>query len=89
MSDSSLWDDHNTVVVLENLIKRMIVKQCNSNPNADAELQDWLAWLKGQSDLTMRFAFKEARSDDIQLNAISLSAEYNRFREEIEQDFRE
>ena len=80
------FDDHSTVVALEFLVKRLIVRRCSDAQDPSVELKDWVDALAAYHDLTTEFAFKHTDNPDAQLNAISAAGEMTRISEEIVAD---
>lgn len=80
------FDDRSTIIVLEFLVRRLIVRRCADAEDPKAELQNWVDALAAHRDLTIEFAFNHAGTEDAQLNAVSAAGEMDRISEEIVSD---
>jgi len=84
------FDDHPTVVALEFLVKRLIVRDCLRGGAPDSALAELQDAMKVHRELLLRLAFgPDAGSDETTLNAVSAAAEFDRIGKEIAEDLRD
>lgn len=85
---NSGFDDHATVVALEFLVKRLVMRQCLAATDSDSMLAEWISALKAEANLAMLFAYDErTQSEQAKVNAIATAGELDRFAEDLTKDF--
>jgi hypothetical protein len=77
------FDDHPTVVVLEEVIRRLVKAECRLSADPDTQLQEWASWLKDRGKLYTAAGWREGQTADSTLNAIEIAAAFDTFAEEL------
>jgi len=75
--------DHPTVVVLEDIVRRLVKADCRRSGDPDAQLQEWVAWLKERGKLFTEAGWREGHTADDTLNAVLIAGAFDRFAEEL------
>ena len=86
---SNLFDDHPNVVVLDRVVRKLILQQCQSAAFPDMALADWQAFLQQEHELFVKFGFREGATGEEISNAISVAGEFERLSEELTSDFKD
>jgi predicted phosphatase len=77
------FDDHPTVVVLEEIIRRILKAECRQSPDPDSQLREWAAWLKERGELYEAVGWREGQTAHSTLNAIEIAVAFDTFAEEL------
>jgi hypothetical protein len=80
---ASLFDDHATVVVLDEVVRRLVRAECQRNDDPDKQLQQWIIWLKKQGELYKEAGFRDGQTADTTLNAIEIAGAFDTFAREL------
>jgi hypothetical protein len=79
------FDDHPTVVVLEDVVRRLVQIDVISAPDRQKRLDDWLVFLKGRGALFRQAAIAEIKNNNAKIssNAMRIASAFDEFGEKL------
>ena len=84
---SGLLNDPSRVVVLERVVRKMILQQCQSAAFPDMALADWQTHLQQEHELFVKFAFRDGTTPELAADMLSAATLFTTFSEALADDF--